>query len=297
MEHPPYMCNDFTCCVPAIDRTIQLIRKTQDLMGSMDDNNSTVEIEVRFGHCGSDGFRAGVTEPAFHAVHNRLNTCRDFIECRDRYREAQAMDRLIPDENGWYTVQVFTHMDRQQQRTIRTETIMPNTGSTHLTGTPSHGVSHICKQVVERVNYRTVVPSRDARIDFRLAVSIEQQVPTAELDLWVTPSEVHIKKRKDYTLCPTGMERPCWRFSLTQRWKGRTLSEAEADYKTNAPVFEIELELIDADYTISADATQLTYSILMKISDILEILDSDLTRPTGYTMEPVYYEKKSMGKK
>lgn len=289
-QDPPYVKTHFPCCVPAIPSTEEMMRETQRLIASIP-SDSSVEIEARFGRCDTDGFRAGVTETAFNEVHHRLNSCREFVECHDRYRST-ADGASLPerDESGWYTVQVFMHKDRTKQRTIRTETVIPNTGSSQRKGL-AHSVSHVCKKVLKKVNFRPsalsmVPPSSVPRTDFRLALSVEQKIPADEIDKYVETFEVHFKKRKDYTLCPTGTERPAWRFSLTQRWKGDTLSQAEEDYKNNAPIYEIELELIDPIYAVQTDPKLLAISMLMKISNIIGMVEPDLATTSFYTMDP-----------
>lgn len=289
-QDPPYVKTHFPCCVPAIPCTEDLMRETQKLITSLP-TDSSVEIEARFGRCDPDGFRAGVTEAAFNEVHNRLNSCREFVECHDRYRAADGTASMERDESGWYTVQVFMHKDRAKQRTIRTETVIPNTGSGQRKGLLAHSVSHVCKKVLKKVNFRPtalamVPPSTVPKTDFRLALSVEQKIPMDEIDKYVETFEVHFKKRKDYTLCPTGTERPAWRYSLTQRWKGDTLSQAEEDYKNNAPIYEVELELIDPVYAMQTDAKMLAISMLMKITNLVGMIESDLSSTSFYTMDP-----------
>jgi hypothetical protein len=281
---PPYMQKQFLCCTAAVGQANELVREAQTLMTSLAGQKNTVELEARLGSCEAGGFAAGVTEAAFNNVHQRLVSCREFVECHDRYKEQTR------DESGWYTVHVFMHKDKHGQRTVRTETVIPSTGSSLPAEPLVPAVSHMCKKVLKKVNFRTTMLTHSQpptpKTDFRLALSVEQFVAPDELDIYVETSEVHIKKRKDFTLCPTGTDRPAWRFSLTQRWKGRTMNDAELDSKTNPPMYEVELELIDPVYALQTDHRILTYSLLMKLSDLLGIADADLMSTSCYTMEP-----------
>lgn len=301
-KHPFYMTM-YSCCIPAVNKTKELIESTMKLVETLGPNTDldNVELELRFGNCrDNNSFQAGVTETAFRNVQNRLDSSREFVESRHRFRGSEVSSSSSGtgsddvddayDAEGWYTTHVYHHRDINK-RSVRTETVIPTTRSSpDRADTPMVSITHIHKKIIDKVNFRSVNLTREdlalTHVDMRMALSVEQHVSLEDIDRFVNADSVHIKKRKDYTFCPANYDSPTWRYTLTQRWVGKNLNGAEMDYKTKPPVYEIELELIRPQYLFQKESQEVAYSLLMKASDLLGFLNPTLKNKECYAIEP-----------
>lgn len=297
LESIPHYMKDFPCCLPAIQVSEDMMAKTVKMADMMNTESNAVELEVRFGSCvssasGRHQFKTGVSETEFDMTRKRLDSCRDFVESyNDTPLDTSVGSESMAacDADGWYTTYVYMHKDKTNERTVRTETIMPPLSSSSQGHGPPLSVSHVQKQSVEKTNFITVMLTKDKvaqQSDIRMALTLEKKVNSEEIDKFVEPLSVHIKKRKDYTLCSSNSDKPMWRYSLTQRWMGKNLEEAEKDYLNCPPIYEIELELVCPSLIHQMGTGYMAHSLLMKVSDLLGVMHSALSNRKSYILEP-----------
>jgi len=79
--------------------------------------------------------------------------------------------------------------------------------------------------------------SDGAPFDVRVSLSAETDMPTQHLPAAVQPTMVRTKLRRRF-------DKGHWSFHLTKTWQGTNGIEVDQACKTQAPQYEIEIELI-----------------------------------------------------
>lgn len=114
----------------------------------------------------------------------------------------------------------------------------------------------------------------DCGMDARVTLNKEIPVKTNQL-VPCQPTHVRIKQRKTYKMTH-------WQWDLSRVWAGNTRLEAEQQQRNAAPIYELELELINPDDLFKAHSTSyIAESLLLKLGSLVRIIAKD--QDLGYT--------------
>lgn len=232
---------------------------------AVNENGSGIELELRFGQKGLNGFEPGVSQAAFQTLETRFDTGRDWARVSE-----------------WVNVHTYMHPDVSGQKELRTEVIYnTNTAVSPVT---------IQKQKIVSHDYRITSLTAsvlNTSVDMRIAISHEMPVPDAEIPQEIMPTAVHIKERKSYFYAPTGYDTPVWCYMLTKRWTGPTLAAVLATrHGGKPPIYEIELECVYPPYLLSKEPGQIAIKLLYKACDMLELIEPNLRDRSSFLIEP-----------
>lgn len=300
---PPAYVNKY----PHISRTVPRIYNIlRQLPIGADRNlyqNSHFELEARFGTIQNDGkhtFKPGVSLEFLQSSLQTVSTftgwhpqSTDWNETHDFYYE------LPPDPEDL----------RGQGQLVRTSVSFDQKFKTEVTSTttttsleestpPQHGVTHMCKQLRDKQDfkYHSVSPSASwmqqlpSGLDVRVSLNLEETVPLNSVPSRVNvnpPSAsssattsnresylkyVRIKNRKSFVYQPDDAPHPIWSIDFTKSWSGATYTQAELRQKANETLYEIEVECLDPYAYMSAAPKDLWYlatSLMLKMRDFV----------------------------
>ena len=237
----------------------EAITHLKEVASKYDAKMVTPELEVRFGTVTSSSFVPGMTRTALSKLEQYLDTNRDWYEVGE-----------------WTLTHAFTHASgiHNDHRVLRSEVTFISDAQ--------RDVKTIEKKPISTSTFKLDGETRP--ISFRIAVAMEVHVPTKDIPLHIAPTHCVIKRRKVYTYTPTRYDHPTWAYCLTQRWHGSDLVNALVAVNTTEPVCDLELELMDMDYVMQTDTSELTMKLLWKTSDLLvAIAECYHTRPVECT--------------
>lgn len=209
-----------------------------------------LELEVRLGvHAGSR-FTPGINPLCFKDAERSLDQCAFWAHVQG-WRE--EVDVFLP--NG-VRQRVSEGVDGATRHSVAKTRLA---SETLLCTGPRASIGHDCG------------------LDARVTLNREQPVRVHEL-VPCQPTHVRVKQRKTYDMAH-------WRWDLTRVWEGATRLDVERAQRTEAPRYEVELELLNADALLRAHSSAyIAESLLLKLGGLVRIIakDPDL----GYAPAP-----------
>ena len=204
------------------------------------------ELEVRLGTAQARRFEPGVPSALMHEVVSLLDT-----------------NTTEVSSTPWRQVHDYYYACNGRQ--IRTRVHFNSDDLSVVT-------KHVEKRKVMQRTFRASHAVDGAyRPDLRVALSEERVVDAADVPNCVQPSHVRLRQRKSYLVgrCVNDRHVPDWRFDFTMSWDADTRDAAELLQKTQSPVFEVECELINPQYTVARSDEHIATSLLLKVKDLI----------------------------
>lgn len=155
-------------------------------------------------------------------------------------------------------------------------------------------IGHLRKEVHARTDFRWQNKNRPAsptgvgQLKFRIATSTETHVvgPNTPSSFVQATDTSLVRVMLCWSFyCGKGQHARLWKYDLKLVWEGRSRSEAEQRISTNqTPKCQVEIELEDPDgYLLQPfrSLSYLSYSLLLKVYDVLKIIDPSLSVHDG----------------
>jgi len=235
--------------------------------------HASVEIEGRLGRSTERGFEPDIGKEAFEAILGML-------EAFPRWQQVMGWSET---QDVYYTVDVAPQYSGYAKATklqVRTTVGVDAQRKVSL----QHTVKKRLKVVDMKLRVRGEAPCllADSRAsllpcgDARMAVSLEQKIPSGALPIAVVPDLVRIKQRKRFLLSSLGVEKPAFAIDATLVFSGKSKREAEQKQASGAePTYEVEVECLEPlAYLRSChdDSALLALSMILKLLDFAAIV-------------------------
>lgn len=204
-----------------------------------------LELEVRLGvwDGGARRFSPGVNPLCFKDAERSLDQCTFWERVEEWHEET---DVFLPDG--------------VRQRVVET-----------ADGVVRHSVAkkRLGSEVLLCTGPRASI-GHDCGMDARVALNREQPVKVHGL-VPCQPTHVRVKQRKTYEMAH-------WRWDLSRVWAGDSKLDVERAQRTEAPQYEVELEMINPDALLRAHSTAyIAESLLLKLGGLVRIIAKDPT--------------------
>jgi hypothetical protein len=199
-------------------------------------NNSSCELEARFGMIIDQKFNTGVS--------------RTFMD--DILEMMQKSSFMTGDEEWKEEMDVFYDYNGRNVRsrvTFDSNSMIINTHTTEK--------KILCKP-------QDFVDKSNEKENYTIRISLKSELEIKNPPHYVTSNLVRIKQRKRFTT-----ENKIWAFDFSMTWSGKTKSEAEHSQINDDPVFEIECECIDPSCLSTRSDKYIAASLLLKMCDFL----------------------------
>lgn len=217
------------------------------------------ELEVRLGTFGDGHFVAGVPHDVFVQLEE------DFAAT------------LAPETEGYHEL-IDYHYCTSRGQTVRTRVTFD---AQHL----ELGVEHLCKRPQASVVLRHDAEGGEAaRVACALETPLDEAPPSA-----CVPTHVRVKQRRVFRDVRDG--KVVWSYELSKTWSAPSRSAVEHLQHVQAPVYEVECELVDEGGAYLAARTDgavaeslaLKAAVLLgrETTDTLEVLDDAARRKRG----------------
>lgn len=198
------------------------------------------ELEIRVGTlCGDGTFVAGMNSDEFEQLH----------------REMEVEASLESEESEWRQVVDYHYVAPSGER-VRTRVECDLQGLTMNT-------SHITKTTL----HDEIVTVQDRSSACRVACA--REVPILSPPQACFPTHVRVKSRRRFW--DKRDDRVVWVYELSRTWSGPSRVVVEGKQQTEAPVYEVECELIDEQgvYLSAHDDDYVARSLVLKASSLL----------------------------
>jgi len=225
------------------------------------------EIEARFGtfshHKGGTGsassFTPGVDLAFFEECLHKVNTWKEWSLIKPIEQLHDCFYEIPPHADDLLgkpiLVRTSVQFNKSALQLSKTHISKSKMHELDLKYTPHNSMSILSPQC------------RDIRLGINEERTINDSLPSRTVTKFV-----RIKDRTSYLHTPVHCQVPVWSIDFTRSWSGNTRSEAEIKQKSEAPIYEIEVECLNPYAYMNLPQRNIEYlglSLMMKMLDFV----------------------------
>lgn len=237
-------------------------------------DGSYLELEMRLGVVGEDGFQSDVGKECFYTILHQLESFAGWVSVCD-WTETQDVFYTIPlppsvESRDFRRADIRTSVGLGEDRVVSLKHAIKR--RLKVLDFHAMALSYYCQDELGPQESPPASPS----YSLRFSMSVETPVPPELLPSVVTPTLVRIKQRKRFLLASLGVDKPAFAFDLTIVYTGESKSAAERmQAEKRGARHEVEIECLEPLlYLQSCDfqESMLALSLLLKAYDLLALL-------------------------